>query len=161
MSSLSALTLHSNRRTASRRLPPVPQLTCKGSLCRKYTPDVVQCVAVGTDGVGGLEWKCEADLPSGFRFGDVDVSCEGWDGPDDPNILRGSCGLTYSLVRASPALEDGYQTYLPSRSSSLFTGQYHSSSSCRPGSKGKQAPVLMKRQALSFLQMPSTFFSPF
>ncbi|KWU45234.1 DUF1183-domain-containing protein [Rhodotorula sp. JG-1b] len=125
LKSLSALTLHANRRTASRRLPPVPQLTCKGSLCRKYTPDVVQCVAVGTDGVGGLEWKCDADLPSGLRFGDVDVSCEGWDGPDDPNILRGSCGLTYSLVRASPALEDGYKSYLPGRGSSLFNDAFN------------------------------------
>ncbi|GAA5982778.1 hypothetical protein JCM10908_006781 [Rhodotorula pacifica] len=128
LSSLSALTLHSNRRTASRRLPPVPQLACKGSLCRKYTPDVVQCVAVGSDGVGGLEWKCEADLPSGFRFGEVAVSCEGWDGPDDPNILRGSCGLTYSLVRASSSLEDGYssyKSYLPGRSSSIFNSTFN------------------------------------
>ncbi|PRQ70407.1 Protein of unknown function (DUF1183)-domain containing protein, partial [Rhodotorula toruloides] len=97
VSSLTALTLHSNRRTASRRLPPVPQLTCKGSACRKYQPDVVQCVAVGSDGAGGLEWKCEADLPNGVRFGEVGVSCEGWDGPDDPYIVRASCGLTYSL----------------------------------------------------------------
>ncbi|POY74970.1 hypothetical protein BMF94_1946 [Rhodotorula taiwanensis] len=128
LSSLSALTLHSNRRTASRRLPAVPQLACTGSLCREFTPDVVQCVAVGSDGVGGLEWKCEADLPSGLRFGEVDVSCEGWDGPNDPNILRGSCGLRYSLVKASPSFEQGYdsyKSYLPGRSSSLFNDAFN------------------------------------
>lgn len=33
--------------------------------------------------------QCEADLPSGIRFGRVDVSCEGWNGPGDSNILHG------------------------------------------------------------------------
>ncbi|TNY20102.1 hypothetical protein DMC30DRAFT_352855, partial [Rhodotorula diobovata] len=107
VSSLSALTLHKNKRTASRRTSPIPQLTCRGSPCRTYQPDVVQCVAVGTDGAGGLEWKCEADLPRGVRFGEVQVGCEGWDGPDDAYVLRGSCGLEYELVRALSALEDG------------------------------------------------------
>ncbi|GAA5884133.1 hypothetical protein JCM6882_002153 [Rhodosporidiobolus microsporus] len=106
LKSLTALTLHSSRKTASRRTPPIPQLTCKGKACRTYQPDVVQCVKVGEDGVGGVEWKCEADLPRGVRFGEVEVGCEGWDGPDDPFILRGSCGLTYNLVRSSSALED-------------------------------------------------------
>ena len=52
----------------------------------------------------------------------ADADWRSADGPDDPNILRGSCGLTYSLVRASPALEDGYKSYLPGRGSSLFNG---------------------------------------
>lgn len=54
----------------------------------------------------------------------TDADWRSTDGPDDPNILRGSCGLTYSLVRASPALEDGYKSYLPGRSSSLFNGAF-------------------------------------
>lgn len=130
MSSLSALTLHKNKRTASRRTSPIPQLTCRGSPCRTYQPDVVQCVAVGTDGAGGLEWKCEADLPRGVRFGEVQVGCEGWDGPDDAYVLRGSCGLEYELVRALSALEDGggyahalpasLKSYLPRSTGSLF-----------------------------------------
>ncbi|GAA5958003.1 hypothetical protein JCM3765_006229 [Sporobolomyces pararoseus] len=106
MTSLTALTLHSDRKTTSRRHPPVPQLTCEGKLCRKYQPDVVQCIKVGEDGVGGLEWKCEADLPKGIRFGEVEVSCEGWDGSEDPFILKGSCGLNYRLVPSSRSLEE-------------------------------------------------------
>jgi len=78
VTSLTALTLHSDRKTASRRHPPIPQLTCEGKLCRQYQPDVVQCVKVGEDGVGGLEWKCEAELPRGMRFGEIEVGCEGW-----------------------------------------------------------------------------------
>ncbi|GAA6011151.1 hypothetical protein JCM10207_005514 [Rhodosporidiobolus poonsookiae] len=122
--SLTALTLHSDRKTASRRFPPVPQLACQGRACKTYQPNVVQCVKVGDDGAGGVEWKCEADLPKGVRFGEVTVGCEGWDGPDDPFILKGSCGLTYNLVRSSSALEDGWGGYprkLPSSFSSALS----------------------------------------
>jgi len=31
------------------------------------------------------------------RFGNVEVICEGYDYPDDPYILKGSCGLEYTL----------------------------------------------------------------
>ncbi|GAA5936677.1 hypothetical protein JCM1841_000222 [Sporobolomyces salmonicolor] len=129
MSSLTALTLQSSRRTTSRRLPPVPQLTCRGKC--SYQPDVVQCVKVGDDGAGGVEWKCEADLPRGVRFGEVEVGCEGWDGPDDPYVLRGSCGLTYHLVRSSSALEDGpslgerFSPYLPSSKETMFSSLFN------------------------------------
>ncbi|GAA5842132.1 hypothetical protein JCM11251_006534 [Rhodosporidiobolus azoricus] len=137
LKSLTALTLHSSRKTASRRTSPIPQLNCKGKACRTYQPDVVQCVKVGEDGAGGIEWKCEADLPRGVRFGEVEVGCEGWDGPNDPYILRGSCGLTYNLVRSSSALEDDYSSHssytdtfksrLPSLSdpSSLFNSAFN------------------------------------
>lgn len=29
-----------------------------------------------------------------YRFGRIDVNCEGYDYPDDPYILRGSCGVS-------------------------------------------------------------------
>ena len=32
-----------------------------------------------------------------FRFGNIEVVCEGYDYPDDPFILKGSCGLEYTL----------------------------------------------------------------
>ena len=32
-----------------------------------------------------------------YRFGSVEVVCEGYDYPDDPYILKGSCGLEYTL----------------------------------------------------------------
>ncbi|BGP20680.1 hypothetical protein JCM10213_001073 [Rhodosporidiobolus nylandii] len=127
LSSLTALTLHSSRRTTGRRTSPVPQLTCEGKACRQFQPDVVQCVKVGEDGAGGLEWKCEANLPQGMRFGEVEVGCEGWDGPNDPYILHGSCGLTYSLVRSSSHLEDSSPFCLPASFSSLSPSSFLSS----------------------------------
>jgi hypothetical protein len=33
--------------------------------------------------------QCEADLPSSLRFGRVEVSCEGWNGPGDPYVMKG------------------------------------------------------------------------
>ena len=32
-----------------------------------------------------------------YRFGSVEVVCEGYDYADDPHILKGSCGLEYTL----------------------------------------------------------------
>ena len=34
--------------------------------------------------------QCEADLPESLRFGRVEVSCEGWSGPGDSHVLKGS-----------------------------------------------------------------------
>jgi hypothetical protein len=33
----------------------------------------------------------------GYRLGKIEVVCEGYDYPDDPYILKGSCGLEYNL----------------------------------------------------------------
>jgi len=33
-------------------------------------------------------------MDSAFRFGEISVSCEGFDYPDDPYILKGSCGVS-------------------------------------------------------------------
>ncbi|CAL8132369.1 unnamed protein product [Orchesella dallaii] len=32
-----------------------------------------------------------------FKFGNISVNCEGYDYPTDPYILKGSCGLSYTL----------------------------------------------------------------
>ena len=32
-----------------------------------------------------------------YRFGNIEVLCEGYDYPDDSYILKGSCGLEYTL----------------------------------------------------------------
>jgi hypothetical protein len=34
-------------------------------------------------------------MDSKYRFGKIDVNCEGYDHPDDPYILRGSCGVCH------------------------------------------------------------------
>jgi len=41
-----------------------------------YFLDVVQCVNSGFDG-SDVQWKCMADMPETYRFGELDVYCEG------------------------------------------------------------------------------------
>nr|XP_060618677.1 store-operated calcium entry-associated regulatory factor [Anolis sagrei ordinatus] len=93
-----ALTLYPGKNTNYRRSSPVPQLQCTGGSagCGAYAPDVVQCYNKGWDGYD-VQWECKADLDAAYRFGKIEVSCEGYDYPDDPYILKGSCGLEYTL----------------------------------------------------------------
>lgn len=32
-------------------------------------------------------------MDSQYRFGEIAVNCEGYDYPDDPYVLKGSCGV--------------------------------------------------------------------
>lgn len=66
-----------------------------------------------------LQWECKADLENAYRFGKIEVSCEGYDYPDDPYILQGSCGLQYALE-----LTKGGQ-----QQSSYFSSNYYSTPS--------------------------------
>ncbi|KAG9325192.1 hypothetical protein KVV02_002046 [Mortierella alpina] len=91
------LTFQKGRMTTGRRTSPVPQTSCVGgNACGDYEPDVIQCKNTGFDG-GDVQWKCQADLPDNLKFGKLDVYCEGFDYPDDPYVLKGSCGLEYKL----------------------------------------------------------------
>ncbi|RUS15528.1 hypothetical protein BC938DRAFT_476912 [Jimgerdemannia flammicorona] len=97
LQNVNALTLYRHRHTAGRRSSGIPQLQCVGgNACDVHTPEVVQCTNTGFDG-RDVQWKCEADLPTEFRFGPLEVSCEGFEYPDDPYVLAGSCGLEYTL----------------------------------------------------------------
>ena len=94
------------------------QLTCIGKPCASFQPEVVQCTNMGDDGSGGVQWRvsvalvishdfkpwaeltgmqlrlqCDTDLPHGLRMGKVEVSCEGWSGPGDMNVLQGESGV--------------------------------------------------------------------
>ncbi|KAG9463279.1 hypothetical protein GDO78_022056, partial [Eleutherodactylus coqui] len=44
-----------------------------------------------------FQWECKVEMDSAYRFGKIEVSCEGYEYPTDPYILRGSCGLEYTL----------------------------------------------------------------
>ena len=55
-----------------------------------------QCYNRGFDGQD-VQWECKADMDNLYRFGSVEVVCEGYDYPDDAYILKGSCGLEYTL----------------------------------------------------------------
>jgi len=95
-----ALTFTKGQYTAARRSSPIPQLNCVGggaSYSTELFPSTVQCVNVGVDSYGNVQWKCEADLDSSVKFGETIVNCEGYSNPDDPYILKGSCGLEYNL----------------------------------------------------------------
>jgi SOCE-associated regulatory factor of calcium homoeostasis len=55
-------------------------------------------------------------LPSNIEFGDIEVSCEGYDFPEDPFILVNSCGLEYNLYyKNAPTPKVSYddQRYFP------------------------------------------------
>lgn len=106
MSDIRTLTFYNDRRTAYRRTSPLPQLTCVGTPCSRYQPDVVQCQAMG-DG----QWKCTADLPSTMRMGRVEVSCEGYDFAEDEWVLKDSCALTYHLLPSGRSHDDPWRAY--------------------------------------------------
>ncbi|NWU97964.1 SARAF factor, partial [Upupa epops] len=94
---IQTLTLHRGQYTTARRTPAVPQLQCTGGTAGcSHVPEVVQCYNKGWDGYD-VQWQCKADLAHTYRFGQIEVSCEGYDYPDDPYILRGSCSLLFRL----------------------------------------------------------------
>lgn len=41
-----------------------------------------------------IQWECKTDMDNAYRFGQIAVTCEGYDYPDDPYVLRGSCGVS-------------------------------------------------------------------
>jgi len=96
------LTLYQNKLTNGRRSSPIQQLQCRGGTagCSAFIPDVVQCYNRGSDGLD-IQWECKTEMPVEYKFGKIQVSCEGYDYPDDPYILAGSCGLEYTIDRTS------------------------------------------------------------
>lgn len=51
-SDIQTLTFYQGRWTESRRVDPVPQLTCLGKLCKKFQARVIQCQSRGD-----AQWK--------------------------------------------------------------------------------------------------------
>jgi hypothetical protein len=87
-------------------------MECIGGSARGYNePDVVRCVNIGHNGMwchitsvnlkinshSEPHWRCEATLDDSVKLGHVIVTCEGYEGPLDPYVLKDSCGLKYSL----------------------------------------------------------------
>ncbi|XP_066516095.1 store-operated calcium entry-associated regulatory factor [Hoplias malabaricus] len=117
------LTLYKGRYTAARRSSPIPQLQCVGGSagCGSFVPEVIQCQNKGWDGVD-IQWECKADMDNLYRFGRVEVSCEGFNSPDDPYILQGSCGVEYTLeLTAEGQQNHGSHGSYGSRGSSGFS----------------------------------------
>ncbi|THX76890.1 DUF1183-domain-containing protein [Aureobasidium pullulans] len=100
LSKISSLTLRAGQKTSARRGNPIPQLQCMGGNARGlYEVDVMRCTNAGSDyDDENVQWTCKASLPPEFKLGSTDVSCEGYDSPEDPYVLKGSCGVSYRLV---------------------------------------------------------------
>lgn len=101
LKNVDVLTLYAGKMTTGRRSAPLPQLQCVGGSagCSAFVPTVVQCYNRGSDGID-IQWECKADMQMKYKFGQVQVTCEGFDYADDPYVLAGSCGLEYTIDRA-------------------------------------------------------------
>jgi hypothetical protein len=118
LSNIKTLTLHNGRQTTSRRGPAVPQLECVGGNARGlHSVDVMRCTNEGADyAPEDVQWTCQASLPSEFKLGSTEVVCEGYASPEDPFVLKGSCGVEYRLIlteagerRFGERVDDGYE----------------------------------------------------
>lgn len=100
LSKIQSLTLRKGLDTSHRRVSALPQLKCIGGSARGlYEVDVMRCKNSGADyDDENIQWTCTASLPEEFKLGSTDVICEGYDYPEDPYILKGSCGVEYRLV---------------------------------------------------------------
>lgn len=101
LTKIDTLILRDGEMTTGRRSDPVKQLSCIGEYCHSRPHEVV-CKNIGHDGQD-VTWKCTSDEMVQLKFGyDLDVQCEGYEYPDDPYVLAGSCGLRYSLKLKNP-----------------------------------------------------------
>ncbi|OTA91832.1 hypothetical protein M434DRAFT_396912 [Hypoxylon sp. CO27-5] len=101
LSDVQSLTLRAGAKTAHRRVSAIPQLKCISSpaICRLHEIDVMRCTNQGSGyDTEDVQWSCSAPLPPELKLGSTDVICEGYTGPDDPYVLKGSCGVEYRLV---------------------------------------------------------------
>mgnify|MGYP001262428055 CR=1 FL=1 len=94
---VTSLLLHRGKMTTGRRSAPVPQINCLSNC--NHSPDTIFCSNVGFDGED-VVWECKSD-PAGAAFRNLNVQCEGYDYPDDPYILKGSCGIEFSMASAT------------------------------------------------------------
>lgn len=101
LSKVASLTFRAGRKTTSRRVAPVEQLSCAGpsGVCALYSIDTMRCTNEGADyDTENIQWACRADLPEEFKLGSTEVACEGYASSDDPYVLKGSCGVEYRLL---------------------------------------------------------------
>ncbi|KAH8889351.1 hypothetical protein GQ53DRAFT_224996 [Thozetella sp. PMI_491] len=101
LSQVQSLTLRGDKSTSHRRVPAIPQLKCISpkSICALHHIDSMRCVNQGSGySSEDIQWACTASLPSTLKLGSTEVICEGYSSPDDPYVLKGSCGVEYRLV---------------------------------------------------------------
>jgi len=99
LSEIDTLTFNRGKMTTGRRSRPIDQMVCIGPQYRCNdvgAPNVIQCENRGWDGED-IQWRCEGEMSEKYKFGRIDVVCEGYDYASDPYILVGSCGVEYML----------------------------------------------------------------
>ncbi|KAG6144087.1 hypothetical protein E4U35_000788 [Claviceps purpurea] len=105
LSQVETLTLRGHgAKTTHRRVSAIPQLKCTSSkeICNLYNVEVMRCTNQGSSyGGEDIEWSCSASLPEELKLGSTEVICEGYDSADDPYVLKGSCGVEYTLMLTS------------------------------------------------------------
>jgi hypothetical protein len=94
-----SLTFRAGEMTAARRSSSIPKLRCVSGCTSTNQPTQVTCTNSGSAGSGNIQWKCTGDVGSGYKFGRVNVNCEGHDSREDRYVLQDSCALEYSLER--------------------------------------------------------------
>ena len=82
--------------TTGRRSKPVSQMICEGHPCKKNAPDSISCKNIGWDGKDPI-WDCTTSEMKDTKLRKIEVQCEGYEYPDDPNILVGSCAVIFQL----------------------------------------------------------------
>lgn len=97
---IQALTFFPDKYTETRRSEQVRQMSCVGTYCDWVHLQSIQCYNRGFDG-RAVQWECKADMPNNYRFGQLTVSCEGYESPSDEYVLAGSCKLKYSIEKRS------------------------------------------------------------
>ena len=75
-----------------------------------------------------IQWECKSEMDNSFRFGQVEVVCEGYDYPGDPYILLGSCGLEYHLELTKEGRERRGDWQEPSNSKTYYDTGHQGSS---------------------------------
>jgi len=105
---IQVLTLTSGKWTTGRRTQPVSQLQCVGGYCNLFKPQTVQCYNRGSDGID-IQWECKTEMDNKYKFGQIDVLCEGYDYPEDDYVLIGSCGLEYTIDLVNANSNNNYQ----------------------------------------------------
>ncbi|KAI1854519.1 hypothetical protein JX265_007613 [Neoarthrinium moseri] len=101
LSQVQSLTLRAGQATSHRRVAAAPQLKCvsAGPVCALHAVDTMRCVNQGAGyAAEDIQWSCTASLPPELKLGATDVVCEGYASPDDPYVLKGSCGVEYRLI---------------------------------------------------------------
>ena len=100
LSKINTLTLRKDAKTSHNRVSALSQLKCVGGSAKGlYEIETLRCKNAGAGySDDDVQWTCTADLPTEFKLGSTDVICEGFANPNDPYVLKGSCGVEYRLM---------------------------------------------------------------